>query len=170
MATTPSSSVIHTTYYANVLPSGRRPGKLGIRMIKAEVVPHDGYEVPNWLSKCRDAIASTPIITTFAVIIVGIILLLVWHDRSGQLANETGLQSQPAASSSLQVISSNNLPVPTASTVTPAGSVGPAPSASRDSLQPTGLMQNNAPGLSQAAQAIQNAGQASARALSNLSL
>lgn len=140
-------------------------------MIKAEVVPHDGYEVPNWVAKCRGAISSTPAITTFAVVAIGIVLLLVWHSNRTQLVNETGTQSQPVPTTSLQVESSDNLPVPAASTITPAGgSVGPASNTSRDSLQPTGRTQNNAPGLSQAAQSVQNAGQASPRDQDNLEL
>ncbi|HET7320506.1 MAG TPA: hypothetical protein VFI84_02895 [Candidatus Saccharimonadales bacterium] len=140
-------------------------------MIKAEVIPHDGYEVPNWVSKCRGAITSLPAITTFAVVIISIVVLFVWHNQGSQLVNETGAQSQPASSTSLQVVSSDNLPVPAASALTSSSqAVGPASTSSRDSLQPTGLTQNNAPGLSQAAQSVQNPGQASPRALSNFGL
>jgi len=143
-------------------------------MIKAEVVPHDGTEVPNWLSKCRDAVTSVPVLTVATTLGLAVIVLLVLHSRQGNLANETAIQSIPATSSGLQVVNSNNLPVPTASDISlPAqnqSNVGPAPTASRDSLQPTGLVSNAAPGLAQAAQSVQNAGQASARAIDNLSL
>lgn len=163
--------LICTTYYANVLPLRTRAVKLSISMIKAEVVPHDGTEVPNWVTKCRDAVTGAPIISTFAVVIVVVIVLLAWNNSDTQLVNETGAQSQPTSSSTLQVLSSDNLPVPTASTIRSAGAgIGPAPTSSRDSLQPTGLTQNNAPDLSHADQSVQDTDHASPHDLSNLDL
>jgi hypothetical protein len=143
-------------------------------MIKAEVVEYPGAEVPNWVSRCRDILTSPPALAGVTLVAIAIIGTFVWHSRQAAFTNATGVQSIPSPSSSLQVITSNNLPVPTARTLTPEGMqqepVGPAPADSRDSLQPTGLVNNGAPGLTQADQAVQNAGRASLRAAGNLGL
>lgn len=142
-------------------------------MIKAEVVEYPGAEVPNWVAKCRDVLTSPPALAGVAVVIVALAGAVVWHGRHPAFTSMSGMQSIPSGATSLQVTTSDNLPVPTASTLSQSGqssAVGPAPTDSRDSLQPTGLVNNGAPGLTQAAQSIQNGGHASLRAMNNLGL
>ena len=135
-------------------------------MIKAEVISEDnGYEVPNWLTKCKDALLNPP--TVGAATVLAVVAIAVFatqaHGRSVKV-NETGVQSQPAATSSLQVISSDESPASTlpttANTNLDNNSVGPAPASSLSSLQPTGSTQRPG-GLSQALnQTVQSAGKA----------
>jgi len=135
-------------------------------MIKAEVISEDnGYEVPNWLTKCKDALMSPPTVGAVTVLVVVVIAAFASHARDkGVQLNETGVQSQPAATSSLQVISSSESPAGTLPTTEDtnlaSNSVGPAPASSLSSLQPTGSAQRPG-GLSQALnQTVQSAGRA----------
>lgn len=164
-------------------------------MIKAEVIEHDGVEVPNWVHKCKDVLTSAPTIGTVAILIVAVSSIVLWqHQRSvSPVSNTTTVQSIPAADSELKVITStpglnvspsaNSAESTSATPITTspngssipsnsnrATSLGPASVNSLNSLQPSGSSQQPG-GLTQAAgQTVQSAGNAVNSALNNLGL
>lgn len=153
-------------------------------MIKAEVITHEAYEVPNWLTKCKDVLVSGPAITALALVVVAGFGALVWDHGRPSYTDQSAVQSQPAGVTSLQVISADQLPAapPVSSAIKSVGQetpsaaatptpIGPAPASSLNSLQSTGAAQNNAGGLEQAVgQTIQSAGQATDDLVHNLGL
>lgn len=140
-------------------------------MIKAEVIEHEGYEVPNWVSKCKDIITSAPVLAALTIVVVAGFGVLAWNHNRAVYSSQSSIQSQPVAGSSLQVISSDNLPAAASATANSATQletpVGPAPTTSLSELQSTGGMQNNARGLNQALEQTLQAGKAS-QALYNI--
>jgi hypothetical protein len=123
-------------------------------MIKAEVIEHEGYEVPNWVAKCKDVIGSTPVLAALTLVVIAGFSVLVWNHNRPAYTNQSNVQSTPADSSALQVFSSDNLPAQAngASLGALSGEtpIGPAPLNSLDQLQSTGVTQNNVGGLTQA--------------------
>lgn len=140
-------------------------------MIKAEVIEHEGYEVPNWVSKCKDVITSAPVLAALTIVVVAGFGVLAWNHNRPAYSSQPSVQSQPVSGSSLQVISSDNLPAAASATANSATQletpVGPAPTTSLSELQSTGGMQNNARGLNQALEQTLQAGKAS-QALYNI--
>ena len=156
-------------------------------MIKAEVVEYPGAEVPNWVAKCKDILTSTPALGTLTLAALAVVGVFFWHGRQPAFTNSTATQSQPVSNSSLQVMPLTNAPLaeptsavpsspstttsPNAASGSATTPVGPAPTNSLNSLQPSGTTQPNTPSLPQAAgQSIQSAGKATLDSLTNLGL
>ena len=151
-------------------------------MIKAEVISEDnGYEVPNWLTKCSDILTSPPAIGTVMVIAVALFGVVVWQHNGSKtpVTSETGVQSTPVSGSQLQVATPNanvngtqtiSSPQSVPSNASNATPVGPAPTNSLNSLQPSGSSQQPG-GLTQALnQTVQSAGNATTDMLNGLGL
>ena len=144
-------------------------------MIKAEVIAHEGYEVPNWVARCKDVLFNGPAIAVLTIAVVAGFGILVWRGHQPAYTDQSTAQSQPANNSSLQVLSADNLPVQASSAsigaVDTTTSIGPASASSLSQLQSTGLTQNNVSGLNQAGvQGVQSAGKATNTQLQNLGL
>lgn len=153
------------------------------------VIEDNGYEVPNWLTKCRDVLTSPPTIGTVTILLLAVFGLTLWHRHSSPapVVNETSAQSAPASGNQLQVITASpnaamsTLPdsqavqnsggaASAAQSSNTSAPVGPAPATSLNSLQPTGSAQQSG-GLTQAVtQTVQSAGNATNAMLNGLGL
>lgn len=168
--------------------------------MKAEPVEHEGYEVPNWLTKCKDVLTEGPSLGIVALVLLIAAGFAYWNHTRPAYSDTT--QTRPDSSVSLPVMESNpympapvpanNLspePAPATSDTsnTPSTSpavpapatnttVGPAPTDLTQSLQPTignrgGASSAAASGLTGAVtQTTQAAGAATSQLLRSLGL
>lgn len=66
-------------------------------MIKSEIITHEGSPGPNWLDHCRD-VFTPQIIGLLILVALAAAIIIGFHDRHGNLSQQTGILSPGAAS------------------------------------------------------------------------
>lgn len=117
-------------------------------MIKAEVIEYPGTEVPNWVNKCRAVLTSLPAYGLLAISAIAVVAAISWQSFHPTLTGISGVQSQPANGSNLQVYTASQPAITNLNpTLTPTVNASTdskvmSPNAPYDELQVTGTTQN----------------------------